>query len=235
MKTVLRLLLHDLRRDWKRPWSMLLFAALPLALSTLILSVFGGKGGSGPAPTIDVAVLDNDKDMLSRVLRSFSGQGDAAQHLRLHFVQTTQEGLRMVENSKASALVVLPAGMTEGLLSGQTNSIELYENPAQQILPKIVRQGVSLLALGLSGAAANAPKRPLPCGTGCECRLLRFCAEAKQLPHLPVSTPGNIRDRPRRRISTLSHQPTRLNRHPMNNPSAIAVGAASRRLRFVPY
>lgn len=153
MKTVLQLLLHDLKRDWKRPWSMLLFAALPLALSVLIVSVFGGRGGSGPAPTIDVAVLDNDKDMLSRVLRSFSGQGDAAQHLRLHFVQSTQEGLRMVENSKASALIVLPEGMTEGLLNGQTNSIELYENPAQQILPKIVRQGVSLLALGLSGAA----------------------------------------------------------------------------------
>jgi len=153
LKTILRLLLHDLRRDWKRPWSMLLFAALPLALSTLIVSVFGGRGGAGPAPTIDVAVLDNDKDMLSRVLRSFSGQGDAAQHLRLHFVATREEGLRMVENSKASALVVLPEGMTEGLLNGQTNSIELYENPAQQILPKIVSQGVSLLALGLSGAA----------------------------------------------------------------------------------
>ena len=153
MKTILWLLLNDLRRDWKRPWSMLLFAALPLALSVLIVSVFGGRRGAGPAPTIQVAVLDNDKDMLSAVLRSFSGQGEAAQHLRLHFVETREDGLRMVENGKASALVVLPERMTEGLLNGQTNSIELYENPAEQVLPKIVRQGVSLLALGLSGAA----------------------------------------------------------------------------------
>jgi len=43
--------------------------------------------------------------------------------------------------------------MTEGLLNGQTNSIELYENPAEQVLPKIVRQGVLLLALGLSSAS----------------------------------------------------------------------------------
>jgi hypothetical protein len=153
LKIILRLLLNDLKRDWKRPWSMLLFAALPLALSVLIVSVFGGNRGKGPAPTIQVAVLDKDKDMLSGVLRSFSGQGDAAQHLRLHFVETREEGLRMVENGKASALVVLPEAMTEALLEGQTNSIELYENPAQQVLPKIVRQGVSLLALGLSGAA----------------------------------------------------------------------------------
>ena len=153
MKIILRLLLNDLRRDWKRPWSMLLFAALPLALSVLIVSVFGGRGGKGPMPTIQVAVLDQDKDMLSRILRSFSGQGDAAQNLRLHFVETREEGLRMVENGKASALVVLPEAMTTNLLSGQTNSIELYENPAEQVLPKIVRQGVSLMALGLSGAA----------------------------------------------------------------------------------
>lgn len=153
MKIILRLLLNDLKRDGKRPWSMLLFAALPLALSVLLVSVFGGRRGSGPAPTIQVAVLDQDKDMLSRILRSFSGQGDAAQHLRLHFVETREEGLRMVENGKASALVVLPKGMTAELLNGQTNSIELYENPAEQVLPKIVRQGVSLLALGLSSAA----------------------------------------------------------------------------------
>lgn len=153
MKIILRLLLNDLKRDCKRPWSMLLFAALPLALSVLIVSVFGGRGGKGPIPTIQVAVLDQDKDMLSDVLRSFSGQGDAAQHLRLHFVDTRVEGLRMVENGKASALVILPEGMTEGFLKGNTNSIELYENPAQQVLPKIVRQGVSLVALGLSGAA----------------------------------------------------------------------------------
>ena len=47
----------------------------------------------------------------------------------------------------------LPVKLTENLLEGRTNAIELYENPAEQVLPKVVRQGVSLLALGLSGAA----------------------------------------------------------------------------------
>ena len=49
--------------------------------------------------------------------------------------------------------MVLPKNLTVNLLKGQTNSIELYENPAEQVLPKVVRQGVSLLALGLSAAA----------------------------------------------------------------------------------
>jgi hypothetical protein len=153
LKTVLRLLRNDLKRDWKRPWSMLLLGAMPLVLSLLIASVFGGKGGSGPMPTIHVAVLDQDKDMLTGMLRSLPTQGDAAQHLRLHFVESREEGLRLVEKDKVSALVVLPKNMTASLLKGQTNSIELYENPAEQVLPKVVRQGVSLLALGLSAAA----------------------------------------------------------------------------------
>lgn len=152
MKTVLQLLLNDLKRDVKRPWSMLLLASLPLVLSMLIASVFGGRSG-GPVPTIHVAVLDQDKDLLTRMLRSLPTQGEAAQHLNLHFVESREEGLRLVEKNKVSALVVLPAKMTEGLLNGQTNSIELYENPSQQVLPRVVREGVSLLALGLSAAA----------------------------------------------------------------------------------
>jgi hypothetical protein len=153
LNSVLRLLRNDLKRDWKRPWSMLLLGAMPLVLSLLIASVFGGKGGSGPMPTVHVALLDQDRDLLTGMLRSLPSQGDAAQHLRLHFVESREEGLRLVEKDQVSALVVLPEQMTEKLLAGQTNAIELYENPAQQILPKVVRQGVSLLALGLSAAA----------------------------------------------------------------------------------
>jgi len=153
LKTILRLALNDLKRDWKHPWSMLLLASLPLVLSTLIASVFGGHGSSATMPTVHVAVWDQDKDLLTGVLKSLATQGEASRHLRLHFVDNEQEGLRLVEQSKVSALVVLPKKMTEGLLNGQTNCVELFENPAEQVLPKVVRQGVALLALGLSGAA----------------------------------------------------------------------------------
>jgi len=153
LNAVLLLLRNDLKRDWKRPWSTLLFAALPLGLSLLIASVFGGGSKSGPMPTLHVAILDEDKDMLTRILRSLPTQGDAAKNLSLQFVETREEGLRLVEKNKVSALVVLPEHLTEDLLKGQTNSLVLFENPAQQIMPKIVRQGVSMMALGLSSAA----------------------------------------------------------------------------------
>jgi len=153
LKTVLLLVLNDLKRDWKRPWTIILYAVLPLVMATLIASVFSGGGGAATMPTVHVALLDQDKDMLAGALRSMSNQGDAAKKLRIHFVDSREEGLRMLEDRKASAFLVLPEHMTEGLLKGRTNVIELYENPAEQILPKIVRQATSLLAAGLSGAA----------------------------------------------------------------------------------
>jgi hypothetical protein len=153
LNTIFRLVLNDLKRDWKRPWATLLFASLPLVLSVLIGSIFGGRGSSGPMPTIRVAVLDEDKDLLARMLRSLQPQGDNANHLRLSFVESRAEGLRLLEKSRVSAFVVLPKEMTADLLNGKTNAIELFENPAEQVLPRVVRQGVSLLALGSSAIA----------------------------------------------------------------------------------
>ena len=153
VKTILTLIGKDLRRDWKHPWTILLFSALPLLMTGLMAAIFSGHSGSASMPTMHVAVLDNDRDLLTRALRSISGQGDAAKQLQLHFVETRQEGLVLMEQQKASALVIFPTNMTTGLLDGRTNTIELYENPAQQILPKVARQGVFIIAQGLSAAA----------------------------------------------------------------------------------
>jgi len=153
LNTVLSLVRNDLKRDWKRPWSMLLLAAMPMAIATLIAAVFGGSGKSAAMPTVHVVLMDEDKDMLSDFLRSMPAQGDSANKLQLQFVTNREDGIELLEQNKASAFVILPTNMTLNLLNGQTNAIELYENPAQQILPKVVRQGISLLAVGLSGVA----------------------------------------------------------------------------------
>lgn len=153
MKTILSLIAKDFRRDWKHPWSILLFAALPLIMTSLIAAIFGGGGGKAGMPVIHLAVMDQDDDFLTGILRGMPSQGDASQKLKVQFVKTREEGIRTLENRKASAFVIFPKNMTEDLLNGRTNSIELYENPAEQIIPKVVSQGVSLLACGLSAAA----------------------------------------------------------------------------------
>jgi hypothetical protein len=150
LKTLLSLVLKDFRRDLKRPWSILLFATLPVVMTGLIALVFGRRGSSGPVPTIHVAILDQDKDLVPRMLSYLLTQKEIAERIQLHYVENRDEGLRLLEKHKASALVVLPEKMTERLLKGQAGAIELYENPTERYLPKVVRHGVSMLAVGLS-------------------------------------------------------------------------------------
>ena len=154
MNTTLFLIAKDLRRDWKHPWTLLLFSAMPFLMTALMAAIFGGRAGTQTMPVMHIAILDQDKDMISGMLRSLSSQGDASKNLQLHLVENREQGLRLLEKHQASAFVVLPENMTDGLLNGRSNDIEFYENPAEQILPKVARQGVLLLAAGLSGAAA---------------------------------------------------------------------------------
>jgi len=69
LRPVFQIAWNDLKRDAKHPWAMLLLAALPLGLSLLISSVFGGGGNSKSMPTVQVAVLDLDQDFLSQTMR----------------------------------------------------------------------------------------------------------------------------------------------------------------------
>jgi hypothetical protein len=98
--------------------------------------------------------LDQDKQFFSSILRSMSSQGDEAKNLKIHLVDNIDEGVRLIEDRKVSAMLVLPKNMTADLLDGATTAIELYKNPAQTVLPQIVEQGSDIFAAGVSGLLA---------------------------------------------------------------------------------
>ena len=104
--------------------------------------------------------MDEDRGLLADALRLLANRQGAARELQLHFVQSREQGLRLLEQGEASVLVVLPRKMTENLVSGRPSTVELYENPAEQYLPKIVHQQVSLLADSLSEAADGLRNTP---------------------------------------------------------------------------
>jgi hypothetical protein len=126
--------------------------AIPVLTAAIVSLVFSPRADIQKNVTIDLAVLDRDDDFLSSVLRSISGQGEAAENLRLHFVETEDEGIGMLERRTASAFVVLPENLTVDLLEGRTTSLTLYKNPAQAILPRIVEEGLLVLCIGVSQA-----------------------------------------------------------------------------------
>lgn len=153
MSLVLSLIGKDLKRDMKRPGTLVLYAALPLIMTGLIAAVFGARTKSTPLPVVHVAVWDRDQDVASAILRFLLRQEDDTAKLMLHFVDSRDEGLKLVEKQKVSAFIILPEDMTVDLVEDRPTAIELYENPAQQFLPKIVGQGVSLLTVGMSGVS----------------------------------------------------------------------------------
>ena len=152
MKNIWRLVKKDLLRDAKHPWGLVVFMIIPVMTAVIMSLVFSPQGDIQRNVTIDIAILDRDDDLLSGMLRSISNQGNAAENLRLHFVDTEESGIRLLEKRKASAFVVLPENLTVDLLDGTNTSISLYKNPAEAILPTIVEEGLNIVCIGVSQA-----------------------------------------------------------------------------------
>lgn len=150
MKTIWTLVKKDLLRDARHPWGLIVFMIIPVLTAVIVSLVFSPRGDIQKNVRIDLAVLDRDDDFLSRLLRSLSGQGQAAQNLRLHFVETEEEGIELVERRAVSALVVLPENLTADLLDSKSTCLTLYKNPAQAILPRIVEEGLLVVCIGVS-------------------------------------------------------------------------------------
>jgi len=149
LNVLFHLLLKDFLRLAKRPWVVLIYMAIPVMMSWMIATVFG-TGREAPEIVLHVAVLDNDKEFFTGMLRSMGNQGDAARNLKLHWVESVDEGVRLIEKRKASAFVIFPKNLTADLLDGATAIVDIYKNPAQTILPQVIEQGLDIVAVGLS-------------------------------------------------------------------------------------
>ena len=65
----------DLRRYRRDPWSLLMWAGVPLLVGALITAVMGGVGGR-PKPTAHLLVADEDQSFISNALVHSRHHGD---------------------------------------------------------------------------------------------------------------------------------------------------------------
>jgi hypothetical protein len=173
LKTILKLLKKDLLRDSRHPWGIVILMLMPVLTAVLISMVFSPQSDIRKNVVIRVAVLDRDDDLLSGLIRSMSNQGDATENIQLHFVETVDEGIRLLEKRKVSALVVLPEDLTVDLLKGEAMEIALYKNPAETVLPVIVEEGLEIVCIGVSQALGML---------GGEITTIREMLEADEMP-----------------------------------------------------
>lgn len=148
------LLAKDLRRLWRNPLPWLLNLALPFGITAVIGLVFGGQGDNNQIGRIKFAVVDEDKSILSRVFRGGSQQDKAAQVLEPVYLDRAA-AMRALNDSKLSAVLVIPEHFTSNYLTGGDVRLELIKNPAEQIHPAVLEELLGVAAGGLNAVSRN--------------------------------------------------------------------------------
>ncbi len=129
------------------PTGIVLMLLIPLLLSGIIGLAFGTGDGEQKFPTLKLLVWNRDEGLVGRLFASTLGQESASQYVDAEFV--AEEGMERIRQGKASALLILPEGLTDSILAGGTATLELIKNPAEQYMPLIAENGMRLVASAL--------------------------------------------------------------------------------------
>jgi ABC-type multidrug transport system permease subunit len=148
----------DLLRKLRSPLAPIVYLAFPIFFALLIGLTFGSHGDK-IAP-VKLALVDDDKGLAARLIKSSFSQSQSSERFDVEPVDTYDEGLRLVEDDKVSALIRIPPGFTDSLLDGNRTHLEVVKNPAQGIYPQIAEEFVKVLALG-GGSAVRVLEGPL--------------------------------------------------------------------------
>jgi ABC-type multidrug transport system permease subunit len=162
MSFLLTAVTKDLRRFRRDPLALATWLGIPLVLVLLITLVFSGGQAT---PQGRLLVADKDKTFLSQALTTAFSREPLSKML---VMETTglDEGRRRMDRGDASALLIIPKGLQDAFFQNQPAELQLITNPAQEILPKIVVETLSIVVDGgfYVQKVAAAPLRSLANG-----------------------------------------------------------------------
>lgn len=134
------LLAKDLRRARRNPVPYLVHLLVPLVITGLLGMVFSGGQGRAGLGRIRLAVVDEDTNAVTSMLRGAMNQPNDRVPLDVRFLPR-DEALQAVTNGEVAAALILPRGFTSRYLGGEEPvSLELVKNPAQSIHPAIIEE-----------------------------------------------------------------------------------------------
>ena len=154
------LLLKDLRRIARNPLPLVILLAIPLVISTLIGSAFGGGGGGeSQISPIRLGVIDEDDSIFSRFMRGAAGQSDFSDRIQLTFLENREESVELIQDGELSAVLIIPKGFSESLVHGEDGlKLELIKNPAEYIYPTLAQEGAEVVVTALNVLVRNFEK-----------------------------------------------------------------------------
>ena len=129
------LLAKDLRRAWRNPLPWLINLLVPLVLTGLTGMIFGGHSDSGALGRIRFAVVDEDKSVLSDLLRGSANQSEGGKYLEPVFLDR-DAAMRQILDNQISAVMIIPTNfMRNYFLGREAVSLELIKNPHNPSTP----------------------------------------------------------------------------------------------------
>jgi ABC-type Na+ efflux pump permease subunit len=134
--------LRRLSRDWL---AALMWLGIPLVIGSIMILATGGRAGVKPQALVLVA--DEEDGFLSHLLLAAMTQGRAGDMIRTER-SPAEEGRHRIERGEATALLVIPKGLTRDVLRATPTQLLLVTNPAQRLLPGIVEEMLRLVSDG---------------------------------------------------------------------------------------
>jgi hypothetical protein len=150
MRTLATLVLKDVRRRFADPAALLLNLAIPLVMAGMMALAFGGRGDSQKTPVLHLVVVNQDEGPIGRALGNAQQNPEAAGRMEIRQAKSRGEGLTMLREEEAAALILIPKDFSADLLDGKDVELEVVKNPAASIMPVIAQQGVEVAALYIS-------------------------------------------------------------------------------------
>ena len=153
---MIRTLLHkDLLRIRRNPWPYLINLALPIIITAVIGLTFGKSDSGKGMGKIQIAVVDEDDNVLGGILSGIFNQGEAEEYFS-PVSMSRNDALQYLERNKLSAVYLIPDGFSEAYLKGgKVPPLELIKNPAQRYHPAIVEEFLGIVVEGLNVVARN--------------------------------------------------------------------------------
>ncbi len=145
MNNILHLTQKDFKRKWKNPVVILGFLLIPV-IFTIIFGIVFGSSDEQTLPQVPILAVDKDKSFLSQFFVTALNQGELKKLVSLKVVEE-EEGRRLLDKGKASALMVIPENFTEDVWNNRSAEILLLKNPAEQFLPQIAEEIVDTASL----------------------------------------------------------------------------------------
>jgi ABC-2 type transport system permease protein len=152
MRKVLSIAWLDFKMAFSDKSELVFFLVLPIAFTLILAAAMGGGGSSGDS-RYSLAVVDEDKSVLSAELTAALDVSDVVRPV----AKTRDEADAMLRENQIPAALTIPAGFGDALMAGQSADLRLGKAP-NDTRALAVEQTVRAAADQVSNAvlAANA-------------------------------------------------------------------------------